>query len=359
MANNLPELVIARLVQGLGGALMLPVGRLIVVSTFDRNEIISTMAKIVMAGALGPMLGPFLGGVIVHHFSWRWIFWVNVPVGIVAILLTWFKLINIAAKPVAPLDKVGFLLFGFGLAALSESDFKPFTSYITIAMAFILLFSYILYSRHRVHPIVNTKLFVFRTFRIAVLGNLISRLGIGGISFLLPLLLQIGLGYSAQLSGLLLVPIAMGLIVVKPFIKFLLLRFQFKRFLIVNTILLGLVIWLFILVNQSFPLYGIAILTFIYGIAASLQFSVMNPLAFSETPAEYFGDVTSIMSTIQQLAISFSVAFCAIILRILSKNDELTASVFHATFFVMGIFTICASIIFTKLQPLDGHQLID
>lgn len=365
-AAGLKELVVARFFQGLGGALMVPVGRLIIVRTFDRNEIIATMSRVVMAAAIGPMLGPFLGGVIVHHFTWRWIFWVNVPVGIMAILLTAYKLIRIEGKSVEPLDKVGFILFGFGLAtltfglsALSESNFKPFTSYMTLSTAIILLFSYVIYSRQSSHPIVNTKLFIFRTFRIAVLGNLISRLGIGGISFLMPLLLQIGLGYSAQLSGLLLVPVALGLIAVKPFIRPLLQRFHFKRFLIFNTIMLGIFIWLFILINHSFPVYGIAILTFIFGMASSLQFSAMNPLAFSETPAENLGDTTSIMSTIQQIALSFSVAFCAFLLKILSKQSGLTVSVFHLTFFVMGAFTIFASIIFMNLQPQDGSQLIE
>ena len=366
LATGLTELVIARLIQGLGGALMLPVGRLIIVRTFDRNAIIATMSKVVMVAAIGPMLGPFLGGVIVHHVSWRWIFWVNVPVGIIAIILTWFKLINIAPRPVAALDKIGFILFGLGLAfltfgvsALSESNFKPIASYASIGVAVLLLGTYVLYSRSRAHPIVNTHLLTYRTFRIAALGNLISRLGIGGISFILPLLLQIGLGYSAQLSGLLLVPTAMGLIVVKPFIQRLIRRLQFKRLLVLNTIFLGFSIWTFILVKNTFPLYGIALLTFIFGIGSSMQFSAMNPLAFSETPSENLGDATSIMSTIQQIALSFSVAFCALLLRYLSKNGVLTTSVFHATFFVMGLFTIFASIIFMQLQAQDGHELIE
>ncbi len=365
-ASHLKGLVIARSLQGIGGAFMLPVGRLIIVRSFERNEIISMMSRVIMIAAIGPMLGPFIGGVIVHHVSWRWIFWVNIPVGIIAIILTWFKLVNVTPQPVLPLDKIGFILFGlglatltFGLSAFSESNFKPITSYLTVAISIVLLISYILYSRGRAHPIVNTHLLIYRTFRIASVGNLVARLGIGGISFLLPLLLQIGLGYSAQLSGLLLVPTAMGLIAVKPFIQRIIKKLQFRWFLMLNTVFLGLIIWSFMLINGHFPLYGIALLTFIFGMGSSMQFSAMNPLAFSEAPSEYLSDVTSIMSTIQQLSQSFSVAFCAIILRYLSVNDVLTLSIFHKTFFVMGLFTLCASLIFTRLKPEDGNKLIE
>lgn len=365
-ASHLSELVVARSLQGIGGAFMLPVGRLIIVRTFQRNEIIPMMARMVMMAAIGPMLGPFVGGVIVHHFSWRWIFWVNIPVGILAIVLTWFKLMDISPKKVLPLDKIGFILFGFGLAtltfglsALSESNFKPITSYLTIAISIVLLVCYVLHSKGKSHPIVNTQLFIYRTFRIAVLGNLFARLGIGSIPFLLPLLLQIGLGFSAQLSGLLLVPTAMGLIVVKPFIQRAIRMLHFKWFLILNTILVGLFIWCFILINGHFPLYGIALLTFIFGIGSSMQFSAMNPLAYSETPSEYLSDITSIMGTIQQLSQSFSVAICAMILRYLSVNHVLTLSVFHKTFFMMGLITLFASSVFTMLKPDDGNKLIE
>ncbi len=365
-ADSLSDLVLARSTQGIGGAFMLPVGRLIIVRNFERNEIIPMMSRVAMIAAIGPMLGPFVGGLIVHHFSWRWIFWVNIPVGIIAIIATFFKLTPVTPEPVLPLDKIGFILFGFGLAllafglsALSESNIDPMIAYLSIVLSIILLISYVLHSRGRVHPIVNTHLLSYRTFRIAALGNLLARLGVGGITFLLPLLLQIALGYSALISGILLVPTAMGLMIVRPFIKRVIKKLYFKWFLMLNTMFLGLIIWSFMLINNHFPLIGIALLTLIFGIGSSLQFSVINPLAYSEAPSEYLGDVTSILGTIQQISQSISVAFCAIILRHLSEHNLLTVPVFRETFFIMGLFTLCASILFIRLRPEDGKVLVE
>lgn len=368
-AHGLNELVIARFVQGFGGALGLPVGRLILVRTFGREHLISTMNRVVTVGTLGPMLGPVIGGIITTHFSWHWIFWVNIPVGILAIGLAYFWLEDGKFLPVPPLDKLGFILFGaalagitFGLASLSETMVNRSIALSIILLSVLLLIAYMMHSRHLAHPIVKTDLLSLRTFRVSVLGNLVSRLGFGGVPFLVPLLLQVGLGYSAELSGLLLAPIAIGVLIGKPLFLPILRIFGYKRFLITNTFFAGLSIWVFTSIDTDTPIYVIAFLTGVYGFMLTLQYSSMNSLAYADVLHDDLSAATSIMSTLQQLSQSFGVASGALFIRLFSLifygNLVLTPTVFHYTFFAVGFFTLLSTLVFLQLKPEDGQQLI-
>ncbi|OGV47626.1 MAG: multidrug transporter [Legionellales bacterium RIFCSPHIGHO2_12_FULL_42_9] len=368
-AHDINELVLARFVQGFGGALGLPVGRLILVRSFGRENLIATMSRVVTVGTLGPMLGPLIGGFITTHFTWHWIFWVNIPVGLFAITLAYFWLEEGELLPVPPLDKLGFILFGgalagisFGLAALSETTVNSSIALSIILFAVILLIIYMMHSRRLAHPIVKTDLLSFRTFRVSVLGNLVSRLGFGGVPFLVPLLLQVGLLYSAEVSGMLLVPIAVGVLIGKPLFLPLLRIFGFKRFLITNTIFAGLSIWMLTSIDANTPIYVIAFLTGVYGFILTLQYSSMNSLAYADVLPEDLSAATSIMSTLQQFAQSFGVATSALFIRlfsgVFSGNLVLTPTVFHYTFFAVGFFTLLSTFVFLQLKPEDGQQLI-
>ena len=368
-ASTLSELVVARSCQGVGGALMLPLGRLIVLRTFQRHELVEAMNSVIMVVSIGLMLGPLAGGFITDHLSWHWIFWINIPVGSLAIAMAAYWLEEMPPQKVHPFDFAGFFFFGGGLAALtfslsdfSESAADQQTAVLIFCVAVMMLFAYLLYSRKQAHPIINNELFRARTFQVSVMGNLLARLSFGGVPFLLPLLLQIGLGYSAQLSGLLLVPIALGIICVKT-ISLRILRFMgYKRLLLTNTILVGLSVWLFRIVNDQTPVYLIACLTFIFGFLISMQYSGMNSLAYAELDTAQFASATGIISTTQQLAQSFGVAASAFLLRYYSSDfalqSPLTPEVFHETFFVLGIFTLVSTFIFTRLKTGDGHQML-
>ena len=368
-AHDLNELVIARFVQGFGGALGLPVGRLILIRTFGRENLISTMNRVVTVGTLGPMLGPVIGGFLTTHFSWHWIFWVNIPVGLLAIGLAYFWLEDGELHAVPPLDKLGFILFGaalsgftFGLAALSETTVNSSIAFSIILFSVILLIAYMMHSRRLLHPIVKTDLLSLRTFRVSVLGNLVSRLGFGGVPFLVPLLLQVGLGYPPELSGMLLAPIAIGVLIGKPLFLPILRIFGYKRFLITNTIFAGLSIWVFTSIDADTPIYVIAFLTWVYGFILTLQYSSMNSLAYAEILPEDLSAATSIMSTLQQLAQSCGVASSALFIRLFALifygNVVLTPTIFHCTFFAIGVFTLLSTFVFLQLKPEDGQQLI-
>jgi EmrB/QacA subfamily drug resistance transporter len=368
-AQTLTELVVARACQGLGGALMLPIGRLILLRTFQRHEFVDAMNHVIIVVSLGLMLGPLAGGFITDNLSWHWIFWVNIPVGILAVCTASYWIKDTHPKRPRPLDIVGFILFGGGLAALtfSLSDLSETTANQEMALfimciAVTMLICYFFYSRNKRHPIINIKLFSIRTFQISILGNLISRLGFGGVPFLLPLLLQIGLGYSAQLSGALLVPIAFGILMIK-YVSLRILRFVgYKKLLMINTIVAGFSVWAFRIINVGTPMYVIACLTFCFGLFISLQFSGMNSLAYADIPHEDLSSATSIVSTVQQISQSFGVASGALLLRYYSSgtsgNITLTPDVFHHTFFALGIFTFFTAFIFIRLKPSDGHQML-
>lgn len=367
-SHNLYELICARFVQGLGGSLTMPVGRLIIIRTCERHELLAKMSVVVMVAALGMMLGPLLGGVITTHFSWRWIFWVNVPVGFLAVSLSLFLLPNMPPVAVHPLDKLGFILFGSGLAILiyglsifSESDVHRIRAVVSILVAITLLLAYCFHSYHKKYPIVKVELLRSRTFRISVMGNLLTRLGFGGMPFLLPLLLQMALGFSPQLSGLLLAPTAFGVVLVKPLSVYILRFFGFKKLLILNTILVSLSLCLFTAIDKTTSIYSIGILTFIYGFLISLQYTGMNSLAYASITHEELSAATSIMSTVQQLAQSFGVATAAILVKFFSVSGlaVLTIKTFHQTFFTMGLLTFLSILIFIHLKNEDGRELIE
>jgi EmrB/QacA subfamily drug resistance transporter len=369
IAQTVLELVISRLFQGLGGSIMLPIGRLIIIRSYEKHKLLIVMNQVVMVGALGMMLGPTLGGLITHYLSWHWIFLINIPVGVLNIILAHYCLVEMRPERVHALDKVGFVLFGmglaaltFGLSALSESTIQKSNISIIILGAIILLIIYFLHSYKVSHPVVNTQLFHFRTFRISAFGNLFARLSFGGVPFLIPLLLQINLEYSPQLSGFLLAPTALGVVIAKPISLQLLRLLGYRQFLIWNTLTMGLLLSILTLVNEQTSFFAIAFFTFMFGFLSALQYTGMNSIAYSQISELYFSSATSIISTLQQIAQSFGVAVSAILIRFFSRNDAdqtvVTMASLHHTFLAMSVFTSFSILIFMKLKAEDGLELL-
>ncbi|MEA3197838.1 MAG: hypothetical protein QOF32_1890, partial [Gammaproteobacteria bacterium] len=252
VSSDIHMLVACRVLQGCGGAMMLPVGRLTMVRTFAKSELITAMSFVAMPGLIGPMLGPILGGLIIGYFHWSVIFFVNIPIGLFGLALVYRHMPNYREKRNYPLDIVGLVLFGsgislfsyvleiFGETALSEREILGL-----LAIGVALLGAYGLHSLRTAHPLLRLSLVRIRSFRVAVAGNLFTRLGIGGIPFLLPLLYQVGLGYSPIQSGLLILPQAFAAMSLKLTMPLILKGFGYRRVLIVNTITLGVMIFLF------------------------------------------------------------------------------------------------------------------
>lgn len=369
-AHTLTELVIARSVQGIGGAFMISLGRLIIARTFKRHELVEAMNAVIIVVSVAVMLGPFIGGVITEHLSWPWIFWVNVPAGSFAMLLAAYCLPDTEIRKKRPFDLLGFILFGgslalfcFSLSDLSESNSNHQTVLLTLLIAFMMFIFYVLHARKILHPVIKIELLRIRTFQVSVLGNLCARLGFGGMPFLLPLLQQVALGFSAQLSGILLAPMAFGIIAAKLIALKLLRRIGYRRYLIINTFFVGSILWIFQFIQITTSIYFIASLTFIFGLFIAIQYTGMNSLAFADLHEDELSEATSITSTTQVLSQSLGVAVGAILLRIYSSTVEaplvLTTKVFHLTFFTMGILTFLSALIFVRLKAHDGKQMLE
>src|ERR1700734_2286187 len=252
ICTNIHLLVACRVLQGCGGAMMLPVGRLTMVRAFAKSELITAMSFVAIPGLIGPMLGPLLGGLIIGYFHWSVIFFVNIPIGLCGLYMVYRHLPNYREKRNYPLDIIGLILFGSGIALLSyvlevfgETTLSGREVLGLLGISAALLAAYGLHTKRTPHPLLRLKLLAIRTFRVAVSGNLFTRLGIGGIPFLLPLLYQVGLGFSPIQSGLLIMPQALAAMTLKLTMPLILKRFGYRRVLIANTITLGLMIFLF------------------------------------------------------------------------------------------------------------------
>ena len=356
----------------MGSSLSVPIARLILLRSFERHHLIRNMSLVITIASLGNMLGPLLGGVIATHFSWRWIFWINGPVGIMTIYLGYQYLPNMQRYRVSALDKIGFVLFGFGLSGLifglsclSEFHIPLRTAEISLTLSAILLILYTLHSRHRPHPIIQLRLFKIRTFKIALFQNLLFRLIMGGIPFILPLLFQVNLGFSPQKSGLFLSPIALGVITMKIIDNHILRLLGHKTTLIMNTFITSFLLYSFSWITPELPTAMIAILTFSYGFFLSLHYVSLNSLCYANIPEYRLSSATSLVSTVQQVGLSLGVAIAALLLRLYSghffstKTTSIPLSSFQKCFWTLAIIGLFYIFNLLNLQSSDGEELME
>lgn len=369
LAQNVPMLVAARILQGIGAAMMLPVGRLAIVRTFPKSELLAAMNFVIIPALIGPLLGPTLGGLIVHWLPWQAIFFVNVPVGMIALWLIHRHMPDYRSDNPPPLDIIGLVLFGCGIALLSwvleifgEHYLDATLIGILIGLSLTLLAAYGLHARQHIYPLLQLSLFKTRTFRVAVAGGFITRLGLGGMPFLLPLLYQVGLGLPAWQSGLLLMPAAAAAMFMKVISIRLLKQFGYRSVLIVNTLLIGTTIMLFATVNSSTAIGWIIALSLAQGLFNSLQYSSMNSMAYADVSSEQASMASTIASSLQQLSISFGLAFASIIAGLylgdVSQSNRLAVTdSLHNTFITLGCLTIISSLSFWSLRKNDGDNV--
>src|SRR6202051_3945148 len=276
ISSDLHVLVACRILQGCGGAMMVPVGRLTLVRTFAKSELIRAMSFVAIPALIGPMLGPIAGGLIVGYLHWRFIFFVNIPIGLIGLLMVYVHLPDYREENTKPLDIVGLILFGSGIALLSyvlevfgEHTLSAGQISGLLVMSIVLLAGYGLHAAKAPFPLLALNLFRIRTFRASVSGSFFTRLGIGGIPFLFPLLYQVGLGFTPIQSGLLLMPQAIAAMSLKLTMPKILARVGYRGVLISNTVILGLLIMLFATIGVGTPIWLIAMQAFCFGVFAS------------------------------------------------------------------------------------------
>ena len=369
ISNDIHVLVACRVLQGCGGAMMLPVGRITLVRTFARSELIRAMSFVAIPGLVGPMLGPLAGGLIIEHFHWSVIFFVNIPIGLAGLYMVYRHLPDFRAEHTHPLDIVGLILFGSGIALLSyvlevfgEHSLSSREVLALLAISATLLAGYGLHSARAKHPLLRLALFRLRTFRAAVGGSFFTRLGIGGIPFLFPLLYQVGLGFSPIQSGMLMMPQAIAAMSLKLTMPRILARFGYRAVLISNTVVLGLMIMLFATIAAETPVWLIVMLLFGFGFFTSLQYTSMNTLVYADVSPPQTSSASTIASTGQQMSVSFGVATASLAAalfipdRFHSSPPQLIHGI-HQAFLVLGAMTVLSAIVFVGLKADDGSAV--
>ena len=366
LAPNIHLMVACRILQGLGGAMMVPVGRLTLVRTFPKSELVRAMSFVAIPGLIGPMLGPLAGGLIVGYLNWRMIFFLNIPFGIVGLVLVYMHLPDYRETVRRPLDLLGLILFGSGIALLSyvleifgEHTLRPAEVLGLLALSLVLILGYGLHAVRTPSPLLQLGLFRIRTFAAAVSGSFVTRLGIGGVPFLLPLLYQVGLGLTPIQSGLLIMPQAAAAMSTKFLMPRLLARLGYRAVLISNTVILGLLLMLFATIRPGTPIWLIVLQAFVYGALTSTQYTSMNTLVYADVPQAEASSASSIASTLQQLSISFGVA-AAGLTTVFFVPDSAHAGAgaitggLHLAFLALGAFTILSTLVFIRLKRDDG-----
>jgi EmrB/QacA subfamily drug resistance transporter len=369
LCGNIHLLVACRVIQGMGGAMMVPVGRLTLVRSFAKSDLIRIMSFVTIPALIAPMLGPVCGGLIVGYMHWRVIFFLNIPIGLIGLVMVYLHLPDYREEETHPLDVVGLILFGSGIALLSYvlevfGEHTLSSREITgmLVLSFALLAGYALNSRKLEFPLLDLSLFKLRTFSAAVNGGLFTRLGIGGVPFLLPLLYQTGLGFTPTQSGLLIMPQALAAGCMKTLQSILLRRFGYRAILISNTVFIGLLLAGFAFIGLNTPVWVIVLLAFLYGGFTSLQYTSMNTLVYADIEEPDASNASSIASTMQQLAISFGVAIAGLatayfIPSAAYENPHLMIGGIHRAFLALGVLTVLSTAVFSTLKRDDGQSM--
>ncbi|MGE6108306.1 multidrug transporter subunit MdtD [Aeromonas sobria] len=360
LANTLPLLVAARVLQGVGGALLMPVGRLAVLRAFSKGDLLRVMSFVTIPGLVGPLIGPALGGWLVEVASWHWVFLINLPVGLLGFIASWYYMPEMR-RETPRFDWRGFVMFSagmvlvsVGLQGLGEHSLSTGWSLLLLITGLAAMASYWLYAANAERPLFSLALFQTKTFAIGVWGNLFARLGSGAMPFLTPLFLQLGLGYSPSAAGMTMIPTVLGAMLTKTLVNRLIPRIGYRRILVGNTLLLGALIASFALIDNDLPYWALLGWLGVFGAINSLQFSAMNTLTLQDLSAEHASSGNGLLSVVMQLSMSLGVAIAASLLGLFAaSSSEQWLHGFHLTYFCIGLMAMLAAMIFAQLAKDD------
>ncbi len=367
MAGSLLELVLARALQGVGGAMMVPVGRLILLRSVPKSQMVKAMAYLTIPALFAPMVGPPIGGYVTTFYDWRWIFWINIPFGALAITLAGLYMPNVRGELTSRLDWLGFGLSGIGLSTLifgftiaGRSTFPEALAPSLIVAGATLLAAYVWHARRTEHPILDLTLLKVATFQTSVAGGGLFRLGIGAIPFILPLMLQIGFGLDPLNSGLITFASAAGALMMKFTAPAILRRFGFRQVLTVNALICAGFIATHALFSPATPHFVIVLVLLVAGFFRSLQFTSLNAVAYADISPELMSRATALVAVGQQLFVSAGVAvgaFAIEISRWWRGDTELTPADFSFAFVVIAGLSCIASLAHARLPENAGNAV--
>ncbi len=365
-SNSLLAFVVARFVQGVGGAMMTPVGRLVLIRSTPRSELISAMAWLTVPAMVGPLMGPPVGGFITTFMTWHWIFLINVPIGLAGIIFASIYLPDNGERIVKRLDWPGFFLSGlamsgvvFGLSVVSLPALPPIIGFVTLAIGLTCSLLYIRHARLSPDPLLDLHLFDNQIFRSAVFGGSIFRLGIGAIPFLLPLMFQLGFGLTPFQSGMMTFVSAIGALSMKFGAKRIFTRLGFRKTLMFGTLVSAGFIAINSLFTPATPVWIILSFLLVGGFVRSMFFTGVNALAYAEIPDEKTSQATPITAVAQQVSLAIGVALAGGILEVSSglRGAPLALVDFHVGFIVVALISALAFFWFVRLAPDAGHEL--
>ncbi|WP_263143295.1 multidrug transporter subunit MdtD [Pseudomonas sp. RIT-PI-AD] len=368
LSQTLGMLVGARVIQGLGGALMMPVGRLVVLRAYPRTELVRIMSFITLPGLVGPLIGPTLGGWLVEFASWHWIFLINLPVGMLGGYAVWKLLPDLRGSERTRFDGIGFGLFGaamvlitIALEGLGELRMPHVRVMLLLMGGLACLSAYWLRAARIDRPLFSPSLFLTRTFAVGILGNLFARLGSGALPFLTPLLLQVAMGYSPAEAGMSMVPLALAAMAMKPLARPLIERLGYRNVLTGNTLLLGALIASLALTSNEMPHAVLLVQLGLIGAVNSLQFTAMNTVTLIDLGDADASSGNGLLSVVVQLAMSLGVASAAALLGGFTSTTGADGvgdvhQAFQLTFLCIGLLSMLAAAIFLQLSPADGRS---
>ena len=365
LSQGIEQFVAARILQGIGGAMMVPVGRLIVLRTTPKTELAKTIALITWPGLVAPIIGPPLGGFLTTFFSWQWVFILNIPLGLIGMLLVNRFSIDEEKKEYRPLDWLGFTLTGVTLATIIGALESLANRGVTQEIAYYVLGATTLcliatwHAKKHPSPILDFSILRIPSFAVTVMSGSFVRILIGVTPFLAPLMFQIAFGYSPFVSGLLLLPAMLGNLGLKPMTPLLLRLFGFRNILIINAAISAAAAVLCGLLSPSTNVIFICIVMFIYGTSRSMQFTCLQTLAFVDVPTDKMNGANTLFSTITQLSQGIGVSVAAVILQfcmLLREENTSTPTTidFQATFIIVGLLMLLSLFSFKKLAPNTG-----
>ncbi len=367
LAQNLPEMITARIFQGMGGAMMTPVGRLVLLRTVPKHQLVQALSYVTMPALMGPAIGPLIGGFITTYSSWRWIFYINLPIGILGMLLAVRLIPNERQPNVGPADIRGLLLSGVGLGfmalGLENVGRGALPGSIELAVVAVAVIAFLFFARHaRRHPspAIDLTLIDLPTFRASVLGGALFRISIGCIPFLLPLMFQVSFGLTPFESGSLTFAAALGALFMKAVAPPIVRRFGFRRLLVWNTLICALMLATYGLFRPAWPHLLIVSFLLTTGFFRSLQFTCINAIGYSDIPQSRMSRATSFSSAAQQLSLSVGVAVGAALLALINPHHAtvaLTPGDFTPVFFAMACLSLLSIYFFRQLAQNAGHEV--
>ena len=367
LSGSLSEFVVARIVEGMGGAMMTPVARLILVRSVDRRELINAMVWVTLPALIGPLIGPALGGFITTFISWHWIFLINIPIGLAGIALATIFIEDVRAQTPDPFDPLGAVLAGLGIGGLAFGGSLLGLNFLptSVVLALIVVgagaaYAYVLHARRTPAPVLDLSLLEIPTMRAAVVGGFIYRSGIGAMPFLLPLLLQLGFNLTAFQSGLITLSNVVGAMGMKTVIPFILRRYGFRRVLVVNALISAALVAACATFTPGVSFAWIVGVLIVGGFFRSLEFTSLNTIAYADVDNRRMSRATSLVAVAQQVSISVGVAIGAqaVDLTLWARGrDTITAADFQPAYLTIAVIAGCACFVFARMPADAGAEL--